>query len=156
MLTIENIKSNFSYIKAIFDNSESYHNTDNYFNLGDFTDIYFESINQNVKQEQIDIYNSFKLNHTKYLSEIEQYFIKNLNNYELNHIDKIKQKELFFDVIYIPNKNNNYDLALICSREYQKYFIFKKSISLRVEFKNNSISSVKRPQNITKENSINN
>ena len=156
MLTIENITSNFSYIKAIFDNSESYHNTDNYFSLGDFTDIYFESINKNVNQEQIDIYNNFKLNHTKYLTEIEEYFIKHLDKYESNHIEQIKQKELYFDVIFIPNKNENYDLALICSREYQKYFIFKKSISLRVEIKNNSISSVKRPKNITKENSINN
>ncbi|WP_156140417.1 hypothetical protein [Sporocytophaga myxococcoides] len=53
MLTIEKIKSEFSFVGG-------YLGTDIFEGQGEFCDIYFMCKGHQLKQEQIDIYNQFK------------------------------------------------------------------------------------------------
>lgn len=152
MLTLENIKSEFNFIDAYMDESECYQNIENYEGHGTFCDIYFTSTGKIVMQEQVDIYNKFKQNFKSYLPKINQKIQTTLTNSELSKEDKIKNSILYFEVIEIPQSSQKYDLILICSKTYKKLFFFRQMITLRVEFKDENITSIKRTTDSTKDN----
>ena len=152
MLTIETIKSEFSYITAWTGNSESYHNTDKLLGHGDFCDIYFNSKNEMLLQSQVDTYNDFKINCNKYSREIEKYIIDNLNPRKQTQVEKIKDSLLLFEVISIPQDNVKYDMVLVCSKSYKHLMFFTKNISVRVEFNNRKIKSIKMTNDTTVDN----
>ncbi len=152
MLTIETIKSEFSYTKALIGNSESYHNTDEFLGHGDFCDIYFNSKNEILLQTQVDTYNDFKINYSKYSSEIEKFILDNLNPSQQRQIENIKDSILFFDVVSIPQETVKYDMVLVCSKSYKHLMFFTKNISVRVEFNNRKIKSIKITNDTTVDN----
>jgi hypothetical protein len=86
MLTIEKIKSEFSYVGG-------YHGTDIFEGHGDFCDIYFRCKDQQLKEEQIDIYNHFKMSYKNYLQDIESYISRTLRNSEKRKSGIIQQSE---------------------------------------------------------------
>lgn len=152
MLTLENIKSEFTFIDAFTDDSECYQNSETFEGYGDFCDVYFVSLNKNIRQEQIDVYNKFKQNFKDYLPKIEQKIQSSLSNSELSKEDEIKNSILYFEIIQIPQSNRKYDLVLVCSKTYKKLIFFRQTITLRVEFKNENIISIKRTTDSTKDN----
>lgn len=152
MVTIEKIKTEFSHIIAWTENSEVYHSTVVFEGHGAFCDLYFKSNDKNVKQEQVDAYNKFEATYRNYIGEIELFIKTNLNSYETNNLEKITNLILTFDVIELPYDNFKYDLVLVCGKVYKQFFFFKKTIDIRVEFKNGRIRTIQRKKDTTKEN----
>lgn len=145
MLTIEKIKSEFSYVGG-------YHGTDTFEGHGDFCEIYIRCKGQQLQQEQIDIYNQFKKSYKSYLQEIESYISRTLTNSEKRKSGIIQRADLMFDVIEIPLDNNKYDLVLVCGKSYKSLFFFIRSIDIRIEFKNGSIKTIQRKKDTTEPN----
>ena len=153
MLTIGKIKDDFSLIKSLTGNLESYHNITEFDGHGRFTDIYFEAKSENILQKQVDVFNHFFENYKKYLSDIEAFMKKSYTDYEYTHQSLIKG-ELRFDVLFVPQNNSEYDLVLVCGRDYKKWILFRKTIDIRVEFQNGKIKSMKRTKDSTIDNEI--
>jgi hypothetical protein len=152
MLTIDQIKKDFSYIKAWTENSEVYHDSPIFEGYGKMCDLYFKSKDNQIKQEQVDKYNDFKDNVRSYLPEIEKYILSSLKNSEVNLEDTIRQTKLTLDIIEIPFDNFKYDLVLVCGKTYKKFFFLTKNIDIRVEFKNGRIKSIQRKKDTTEDN----
>lgn len=152
MLTIDQIKNDFSYIKALTGNSEVYHDSPIFEGYGKLCDLYFKSKDKEIKQEQVDKYNEFKENFKSYLPEIEKYILSSLKNSEINLETTIKQTRLTLDIIEIPIDNFKYDLVLVCCKTYKKFFFLSKNIVIRVEFKNGRIKSIQRKKDTTEAN----
>lgn len=152
MLTNEQIKRDFTYIKSFTGSVENYLNTETFDGHGSFCDVYFKARNEEISQSQIDAYNDFRSNFRNYLNEIERCMASHLTNYENNNFEKIKTKTLFFEVIDIPQNNPKYDLVLICGRQYKRLLFFTKEITLRVEFLDKKIKSIKRTKSGIKDN----
>jgi hypothetical protein len=144
MLTSEQIKREFTYIKALTGNDENYTSNEPFDDHGFFCDVYFKAHKKEILQSQIDTYNHFRSNSQSYLNEIESYMASHLNSYEENNFEKIKATPLLFDVVDVPQNNPKYDLVLICGRQYKRLIFFKRGISLRVEFFNRKIKSINR------------
>lgn len=152
MLTIDQIKNDFSHIKALTGNSEVYHHSPIFEGYGNLCDLYFKSKDKQIKQEQVDKYNEFKENFKSYLPEIEKYILSSLKNSEINLETTIKQTRLTLDIIEIPIDNFKYDLVLVCGKTYKKFFFLSKNIVIRVEFKNGRIKSIQRKKDTTEAN----
>lgn len=152
MLTIEKIKSDFSYVKAWTGNSETYHDSPIFEGYGNLCDLYFRTQYMRIKQEQVDKYNEFRENFKNYLPEIESYILSSLRVSEFNLKDKIKQTKLTLDIIEVPFDNIKYDLVLICGKTYKKFFFLTRNIDIRVEFKNGQIKSMQRKKETTEDN----
>lgn len=152
MLTLEKIKSEFSFIDALTGETQSYHNTDTFKGHGEFCDIYFVSVNKEVKAEQIEVYNNFKMKYKNYLQKIDHEILNSLNSSEQSKETEIKNAILYFEVIQISQGNPKYDLVLVCSKTYKRFMFLKKDITFRVEFKNENIISLQRTSDSTKDN----
>lgn len=144
MLTIEKVKADFSFIEAFSGDSELYHNSVIFEGHGDFCDLYFRSREKSIKQDQLDKYNEFKIGFKNYLPEIEKYILNSLNNSEINLNDSISSTTLVLEILEIPYDSFKYDMVLICSKSYKKFFFIKRSINIRVEIKNEKIKSIQR------------
>ena len=151
MITIEQIKTQFSHISAWRGNSEVYHDTVVFEGYGTFCDLYFKSIDKEIKQQQVDIYNKFENTHRNYIDEIVRFINSNLNSSERNKSEQITKSPLFFDVIEVPFDNFKYDLVLVCGKTYKSFFL-KKDIGIRVEFKSGQIKTIQREKNTTEDN----
>jgi hypothetical protein len=152
MLTIDKVKKDFSYVKAWTGNSEVYHDSPIFHGYGNLCDLYFKSKDKQIKQEQVDRYNEFKENFKSYLHDIEKYILSSLKNSEMNLENTIRQTKLTLEIIEIPYDNFNYDLVLICSKIYKKFFFLTRNIDIRVEFKNRQIKSIQRKKDTTEDN----
>lgn len=152
MLTIDKIKKDYSYIKALTGNSEVYHDSPIFEGYGEMCDLYIKSKDKQIRQEQVDKYNDFKENFKGYLPEIETYIFSSLKNSELNFENTIRQAILTLDIIEIPFDNFKYDLVLVCGKSYKKFFFLTKNIDVRVEFKNGRIKSIQRKKDTTEDN----
>ncbi len=152
MLTIDNIKKDFSYIKALTGNLEVFHYSPIFQGYGNLRDLYFKSKDKQIKQEQVDKYNEFKENFKNYFPEIERYILSSLKNSEVNLEDSIRQAKLTLDIIEIPFENFKYDIVLVCGKTYKKFFFLKGNIDIRVEFKNGRIKSIQRKKDTTEDN----
>lgn len=152
MLTIEKVKSDFSYVKALIGNSEVYHDSPIFEGYGNLCDLYFKSKDKEIKQEQIDKYNEFRKNFKSYIPEIEMYILNTLKNSEFNIRNQIREIALTLDVIEIPFDNFKYDLVLVCGKIYNKFYFLKRNIGIRVEFKNGIIKSIQRKKDTTEDN----
>ena len=152
MLTIEKIKTDFSFVKALTGNSEVYHDSPIFDGHGNFCDLYFNSKDKQIKQEQVDKYNEFQKSFKDYLPEIENHISKSLENSEINKNDIIRQSELTLDIIEIPYENFKYDLVLVCRKTYKKFIFLTRNIDIRVEFKNGRIKTIQRKKDTTEDN----
>ncbi len=152
MLSIENIKTNFSYIKALAGGHASYHNSVVFTGHGDICDLYFESKNDEIRQGQADSYNQFASSYKRYLEEIERYILDRLTRSETKRTDTIRNTVLRMDVIEIPYDNPKYDLVLICGKSYRGFLFLKEDINVRIEFSNGAIQSMQRKRDIMKDN----
>lgn len=152
MLTIEKIKSDFSYIKALTGTSEVYHDSPIFHGYGNLCDLYLKSKDKQIKQEQVDKYIEFRENFKNYLPEIERNILNSLKHSEINLKDEIRKTALTLDTIEIPYDNFKYDLVLVCGKTYNKFFLFKRNIDIRVEFKNGRIKSIQRKKDTTNDN----
>lgn len=152
MLTKKIIESEFSFVDSIFGNAESYCGTDIFDQHGDSCDIYFSSMNRNVTQTQIEIYNSFKKGFKKYLPEIEKYIIHKNNPSQEKLSNSIRDSILCFDVVHVPQNNPKYDLVLICSKTIKRFLWFKSNMPIRVEIRNECIISIKTTNDTTRDN----
>ena len=152
MLTIDKIQRDFSYIKAWTGNSEVFHDSTLFQGYGNLCDLYFKSKDKQIKQEQVEKYNEFKVNFKSYLSDIEKYILSSLKNSEVNLENTIRQSKLTLDIIEIPFDNFKYDLVLVCGKTYKKFFFLTRNIDIRVEFKNGRIKSIQRKKVTTEDN----
>ena len=152
MLTIEKIKSNFSYIKAWAGNSETYHDSVIFEGYGNLCDLYFRSNDKHIRQEQVDKYNKIREGFKNYIPEIENYLLNSLSNSEMNLKDTIKHSKLTLDIIEIPYDNFKYDLVLVCGKTYKKFFFLTRNIDIRVEFKHGEKKSIRRKKDTTEDN----
>ncbi len=144
MITIEEIKRDFTFIEALTGNSECYMNSETFEGHGNFCDIYFDSTNKELLQSQVDVFNKFKKDSKKYVTEIEEFISKNLSSTKSEKLKEISKADLIFEVIQIPQDKMKYDLVLICGKTYRQFLFFKKKISFRVEIKSGQIFSIKR------------
>jgi len=144
MITIEEIKRDFTFIEALTGNSECYMNSETFESHGNFCDIYFDSTNKELLQSQVDVFNKFKKDSKKYMTEIEELISKNLSNTESDKLKENSKADLIFEVIQIPQDKMKYDLVLICGKTYRQFLFIKKNISFRVEIKSGQIYSIKR------------
>lgn len=151
METIKEILDNYSFIRSLTGNLENFHNTFEFPHQKHFCDIYFTAPKKHMKQDQLDRFNSFVNEYTNYLKEINEFILSNLNVFEQNSVLKIKDSTIEFNVIDIPQIINKYDFVLVGSKRY-KWFLFKREIGFRAEFKNGRIISIKRCKGCYEEN----
>lgn len=144
MLNPETIKSDFSYIEPLTGTGENYHGSVNFPGNGESCDLYFGSSNKIITEKQVVIFNNFKSNFKTHLPIIEQAISDSLNSSEANKRNEIKISTLYFEVIEVPQNNPKYDLVLVCGKTYTKWLFFKKEITMRIEFLNGRIQSIKR------------
>ncbi len=152
MLSIENIKTDFSCIHALSEGHATYHNSVVFEGHGDMTDIYFECKNDEINQGQVDSYNQFVSSHKRHMKEIEQYILDQLTSMEIKRVDKIQNAVLRIDVINIPYDDTKYDLVLFCGKWYSGFLFLREEIEVRVEFRNGAIQSMRRKGNLMKDN----
>jgi hypothetical protein len=150
MFTIEKIKKNFKLSKIISfkENTGSYTETftEEFADFGGFCDVYIQEFENEILQNQIDAFNHFLDNFKNYLSQINAFVFSNLKSFEIN-----TDNQLVFDVVFIPQNNSKYDLVLVCGKKIN-FLLFNKQITLRIEFKDNIIKSIKRTNNSTEDN----
>jgi len=152
MLTIASIRNEFSFILAMIGDSETYFGTETFPGHGKSCEVYFNTLYKGLLQEQVDIFNDFKRDYEKYLTEIEQQFSDSLTASEQSKLVDSRNSALLFDVIVISQDHPKYDMILVCGKKVKKFLIFKKSLNFRVEFKNGKIISAQRSKNTLKEN----
>lgn len=152
MLTIEKIKTDFSYITAWTGNSEVFHDSPVFEGYGNLCDLYFKSNDKQIKQEQVDKYNEFRESFKNYLPEIESYILSSLTNSEMNLRDIISETKLTLDIIEVPFDKSKYDLVLVCGKTYKRFFFLTRNIDIRTEFKNGRIISIQRKKDTTEDN----
>jgi hypothetical protein len=152
MLTIEKVKTDFSYRQAWTGNSETYHDSPIFQGYGNLCDLYFKSKGKQIKQEQVDRYNEFRNSFENYLPEIESYILSSLKKSEQNLKDTIRLANLNLDIIELPFENHEYDMVLVCGKTYKKFFFLTRNIDIRVEFKNGRIQSMQRKKDTIEEN----
>ena len=150
MFTIQKIKDNFHLSKTFSfnENIGSYTETltEEFSDFGGFCDIYIEEFNNEILQNQVDVFNKFLQNFKNYLPQINSYIFSNLTAFE-----KDTDNELIFDVVFVPQNNSKYDLVLICGKKI-KFLFLDRRITLRIEFKNGLVKTIKRTNNSTEDN----
>ncbi|MFT3920287.1 hypothetical protein [Cloacibacterium sp.] len=150
MYTIQKIKEEFHLTKAIsfIENKGSYTDTltKEFVDFGGSCDVYIQEFDDEMLQNQVDVFNNFLLNFRNYLSRINSYIFSNLNAFE-----KDTDNELSFDVIFVPQTNLKYELILVCGKKV-KFLFLNRRITLRIEIKNGLIKSIKRTNNSTEDN----
>lgn len=150
MFTIEKVKKDFKLSKTISfkENKGSYTETltEQFSDFGCFCDIYIQEFENEILQNQIDTFNYFLDNFKSYLAQINAFVFSNLKSFERN-----TENQLVFDVIFIPQNNSKYDLVLVCGKKIN-FLLFNKQITLRIEFKDNFIKSIKRTNNSMEDN----
>ncbi len=151
IITENNIEKEFTLVESIFGNLKNYHREIEYLGFGKFCDVYL-MCEEKPNKNQIDILNDFNENYKEKLTEVDKLIIKKMNLTDSEQIQKIKNSILYLDVISVPEKNQNYELVLVCSKTYKSMFIFNKTISIRVEYKNGQIKSSEIKKNTTKDN----
>lgn len=129
-----------------------YHVSPIFEGYGNFCDLYFKAKKKEIKQEQLDKYNEFRVHFRNYLPKIEMYILNSLKDSEINLRDQIRETALKLDVIEIPFDNFKYDLVLICGKTYKKFYFLERDINLRVEFKNGKIKSIRRKKDTIEDN----
>lgn len=152
MLSIENIKTDFSYIKPRSADHATYHNTVVFEGYGEMCDVYFESKNDEINQGQVDSYNQFLSSYKRHMEEIECYILDQLTPSEMKRIEKIQNAVLRMDVIDIRYDNPKYDLVLFCGKWYSGFLFLREEIEVRVEFSNGIIQSMRRKGDLMKDN----
>ncbi len=150
MYTIQKIKEEFHLTKTIsfIENKGSYTETltEEFIDFGGFCDVYIQEFNDEILQNQVDIFNDFLLNFRNYLPQINSYVSSNLETFE-----KDTDNKLTFDVVFVPQYSSKYDLVLVCGKKI-KWLFLSKEITLRIEFKDNFIKSIKRTNNSLEDN----
>ncbi len=149
MKELESILNDLTYVESIFGNNKNFHGTFTFDNQKSFTDVFLETENKIISNEQLELLKSFIENFTTKHEEIKNVFKKNLSGME-NKLNEILSN-ISYDVIYIPNHNNKFNFVVITS-SFHKFLFFKKNITLRVEYRNGIISSSKKTKNSTEEN----
>lgn len=150
MLTKENVESEFSLVESIFGNLRNYHKEVEFIGHKNSCDVYF-MCEVKPTQKQIDLLNDFIENQIIKLEEIEKVILKNLNFYNSKRVDNIKNSKLFLDVISVPQNNLKYDFVVVCSKIYKTMFVFNKTISLRIEYKNGQIKTAQIKEDTTED-----
>jgi|GEM_PF-1654404 len=145
-LSVEKIKNDFIFVNGIKDTFEG---SINFSTRNSPCDVYIRANKENVEQNQIDKINRFQLNYKSYYKEIDAYITNHLKLIERRNISKIMNSKLNFDIIEIPQKTDQYDLLLICSKRYNS-FIFKRMISIQVNIRNGRIKEIKRLNKLLK------
>lgn len=150
MFTIQKNKDNFHLSKTFSfnENKGSYTETltEEFSDFGGFCDIYIEEFNNEILQNQVDVFNNFLQNFKNYLPQINSYIFSNLTAFE-----KDTDNELIFDVVFVPQNNSKYDLVLICGKKI-KFLFLDRRITLSIEFKNGLVKTIKRTNNSTEDN----
>ncbi len=149
MKELESILNDLTYVESIFGNNQNFHGTLTFEKQKSFTDIFLETENKEISNEQFELLKSFIENFTTKHEEIKNVFKRNLSGME-NKMNEILSN-ISYDVIYIPNHNNKYNFVVIAS-SFHKFLFFKKNITFRVEYRNGVISSSKKTNNSTEEN----
>lgn len=146
MITLENIKKEWG------SNFESYFSSEAIEGQKFLCDVYLKSKRKDLKQEQLDTLNHFINNNKNYLSEIGNYINSNLNFLEMGNYDTIKNLPVDIEILEVPYDGTKYDLVLICSKNYKVFYFIKRSVGIRVEFKNGIIQSMERKNDLTEDN----
>lgn len=144
MTTIEKIKDEYSFIKAITGKTSCYQNSIEFKGHGAFCEVYFNSEKGELLQSQIDNYTDFEIKYQTYLPEIKNSFLSFFSTTEQQRINLGNYDTITFDVIEIPYYNTDYDLMLVCSIRIRKLLILKKDVCLHVKIKNGRINGVER------------
>lgn len=144
ILTLREVKKNFSFREPADGRPESYHGLDIYLGRPDFCDIYFISENKEVNEQQIDIFNRLKEHIEEYVGEIKAYLDNSIFTAGNKSSDAIRKAALDFEAIEIPFLNREFDLWIECSKTYRKFGFFNRKIVVRAQIKNDKIISVSR------------
>lgn len=150
-LSIELVKSEFSFIRSWTGNQENYHGTYFFPHQAHFCDVWFVSPKKAVVQAQIDRFNTFVTSYEQYFDSIDEFLLRNLSPLEWKSFNKINEADFEFEVIQVPFNRDKYDFVLVCSKNY-KWLLWKRSITIRVEFRNGRINSMKRTEDSTEDN----
>ncbi|TGV03795.1 hypothetical protein [Flavivirga rizhaonensis] len=143
MLSIEQIKNEFSLVESIFGNTINYHNIYTFPNQEIHCELWFSAQKKEITQNQVDRFNSFVEECVSYFSEIDHFINHNLKQSEYRKTSKIAQSKIEFEVIQVPQGKLKYDFVLICSKSYKSLFK-TKYIVIRVEFMDGKIIRMKR------------
>ena len=142
-ISLNDIYTSFDYIKSISGKTENYHSQKALNKNGEFlTEIYFESKEKSINQTQIDIYNEFIKAFN--LNIIEELFLNVLTESEVELFSKGKISQTFIEIIQVPFEKTNFDIVLVCSKEYKLLFRRKKYISLRKNFTSDEVQEMSK------------
>lgn len=122
-LTQTSIYKNYDYVKSLIGNNENYHNRTKLFaNDDDEVEIYFEAKSETIELYQVETFNKFIRSIKR--NEIENYIFKSYTDNEIDKNRNGKISKTYFEIIQVPIDNNNFDLVLVCSKEYKKTLVF--------------------------------
>ena len=146
ILTLEKIQREFSrhrsfyFAEVVYDSNEK------------FYDLYIKFKQNEISQNQIEKVNNLNKNMGDYISEIDHYLLSTLTKAEQKKEAQIKNTKLNIEVVEIQNENKEYDLILICGKQYEYFGLFKKDIGIRAEIRDGKIKSIERKSNTVKAN----
>ena len=121
MLTLETFKTEFAPVHSPAGVPPSYHNSVVFPGHGDMCDVYFDSIDGEVTQKQIDCYNQFLSSCKRHLEQVDRYILDNLSSSETKRVDNIRNAVLRMDVIDIKYDNPKYDFLVLYGKSYNGF-----------------------------------
>lgn len=140
MISIEKIKKDFKYI-------EDKENGDIFGGVWQTDDnkmkfeLFFNSKLKEIEYYQINNFENFIDNKEKISTEIETYIISNFSDKQNKDYDKIINGTLTFDIVTVLNEIEDYDIELICSKNYKTLFS-KKRVDFVVAIEKGKIKEI--------------
>jgi hypothetical protein len=147
LLTLEKVQREFVRHRSFYFAEVVYDNN------GKFYDLYIKIGQKEISQSQIEKVNNLNKKMEDYINEIEKFLLSSLTKTEHKNENQIKNTKLNINVVEIQDENIEYDLILICGKQYEHFRFFKKDIGIRAEIKDGKIKSIERKSNTLKANS---
>lgn len=140
MINIAKIKKDFKYIEDR-ENGDFYGGTWSTTRQSSKFELFFNAKFKEIEQTQIDNFELFMNNQEEIAAEIESAIKNKISENPIKDSDKVLNGTLEFDIVSVLQSGAEYDIELICSKNY-KTFLSKKRVDYVVAIVKGRIKEV--------------
>lgn len=140
MISIEKIKKDFKYLEDR-ENGDIYGGVWQIDNKKSKFELFFNAKFKEIEHYQISNFELFINNEEKIRNEIESFIVTKFSDNQQKDSDKILNGTLEFDIVSVLQDIENYDIELICSKNYKTFFS-KKRVDFVVAIEKGKIKEI--------------
>lgn len=137
MISIEEIKKDFKYIEDR-ENGDFYAGSWSTTRQNSKFELYFNAKFKEIEQTQIENFELFMKNQAEIATEIESIIKSKISENPTKDSDKVLNGILEFDIVSVLQSGGEYDIELICSKNYET-FLLKKRVDYVVAIRKGKI-----------------